>query len=268
MRIRASLGYASILVLFALAGCGGEAKVELAYPPRAVKDFDPALPKIAVGGRVSYSGPVPERRRLPNADAWCSSAGRVLLDEQMIVGKDGGLANVFVHVKDGLYAVEGPDRKQVPYVFDYEKTPAEMDQKACVFIPHVLGVQCYQPVKFLNDDPVAHNVNTLSSRQGQGFNLSMTGQGRTDVRQLKKPELALKVTCDVHSNMLAYVHVVDHPFFGVTDTEGKWSFARPLPTGRYVIELVHEKLGKRELVIEVDAAAPMFHTEYSWPDAK
>src|SRR6185436_12982051 len=86
----------------------------------------------------------------------------------------------------------------------------------------------------------------------QGFNLTLAGQGKMAKmvkRSFSNPEIFLRVKCDVHPWMFAYIAVLPHPFFAVTDSRGSFQFPPGLPPGKYVIAARHLKAG--EAVVEV-----------------
>ena len=77
--------------------------------------------------------------------------------------------------------------------------------------------------------------------------------GAQFTRVFDEPELAVKFKCDIHSWMNGYVHVLEHPFFAVTDVEGKFEIAG-LPPGQYVLEAWHEELGPVQFDVTVQAS--------------
>lgn len=250
-----------VLALFALClsfvlpfGCGGSGSGNApTYPSRTVKE-PPMDGAAAISGRVVYQGTVPPRKLLRTADAWCNSGGRQFWTEEVVVGKENGLANVLVRIKKGLE----------PWTFAYDQSEAEIDQIGCVFVPHVKAVRAFQPVLFKSSDPVSHNVNSNSAKIPENkFNFSLSAVGMSRTMQFPKPETGVVVVCDVHTNMLMYLHVLDHPYFAVTDADGRWSFPKPVPPGRYVIEYIHERYGAKEGVLEVEPNSPM-SKEYVW----
>lgn len=165
-----------------------------------------------------------------SGEAACHRPGSEALSEEVIVNPDGTLRNVLVHVVSGL-----GDRAFAP-----PSEPAVMDQKGCLFLPHLLPAQTLQVIEFRNSDPVSHNVRAVA-RSNRGFNISMSGKGRGVRRYFSTPEV-VKIRCDIHAWMGAYVAVEAHPYHAVTGEGG--AFALPgLPAGTYEIEAWHETLG-------------------------
>lgn len=145
------------------------------------------------------------------------------------VAADGGLANVFVYISKGT---EGKK-------FDALTTPVQLDQKNCMYQPYIIGVMVNQPIQIKNEDPVLHNVHALPKKNDE-FNFAQPLQGQTDERKFSNPEVLIKVKCDVHDWMLAYVGVVDNPYFAITDKDGKFTI-KNVPAGDYTLTAYHLK---------------------------
>jgi len=138
---------------------------------------------------------------------------------------------VFVYVKDGLGN----------YVFDTPTETAKIDQKECRYHPHVFGMRVGQPLEIMNSDPTLHNIHALPKGNSE-FNTGQPIQGMKTTHTFDKPEIMVPFKCDVHGWMNAYVGVLPHPYFAVTDKDGKFEL-KTLPPGTYTLEAWHEKLG-------------------------
>jgi hypothetical protein len=112
------------------------------------------------------------------------------------------------------------------------------------------GARAGQPIEFLNSDQTLHNISSKPVSQ-PGWNF-VTLQGSSGKRDFKKPEAPIKIGCDVHPWMKAWIGVVNHPFFAVTGADGKFSMAG-LPAGSYTITAWHERLGTVDQQITVAA---------------
>lgn len=156
-----------------------------------------------------------------------------------VVGSEGQLANVLVYVKDGLGRSFTP-AGAVPL----------LDQVGCMFEPYVMAVMAGQPLQIRNSDPELHNVHA-TPRINREFNFGQTSRGQVDQRVFDHPELFIRVKCDVHPWMFAYVSVLDHPFFAVTDTNGFFALPAGLPPGHYTLNAVHQKAGEETQEIEL-----------------
>jgi plastocyanin len=180
---------------------------------------------------VLFEGTPPPRRPIRmSGESACHHPDNPAYSEDVIVGADRGLRNVVVQVTAGL-----GDR-----IFAPPPEPAVMDQQGCLFVPHVVPAQVNQVVLFKNGDPIAHNVRSVSDRN-RPFNISMSTKGRSVQRYFSEPEV-VKIRCDIHAWMNAWVPVVAHPFFAVTGDDGAFRIAG-LPSGEYTIEAWHESLG-------------------------
>ena len=143
---------------------------------------------------------------------------------------DSTLANVFVYIKEGLsqnYAVP--------------KAPVILDQHHCRYVPHVFGLQVGQTLKILNSDPTFHNVHALA-QTNKAFNLGMSKVEKVKTRAFDHAEVMIPLRCNVHPWMKAYAGVLEHPFYAVTDTTGKYKL-NAIPAGEYVIAAWHEVFG-------------------------
>ncbi len=248
---------ASVLLVLGmvLGGCtknaaekpaGGSAETPVS-PPSAVRSSEPPSAQAPAHGNASIRGVVRFGGTPPDpvpiemaADPYCkriNSEGAVL--RLIAVDGDGGLADAFVYVKSGL---EGR-------TFDPPSGQVVLDQDHCRFVPRVFGVRVGQDLVIENDDATLHNVHSLPKRS-RGFNLGMPMKGMKSVRRFTRPEVLVRIKCDVHPWMSAYAGVVDHPFFAVTDSHGRFAI-EGLPAGDYVIEAVHPKAGSVEKRVRV-----------------
>ncbi len=200
----------------------------------------PAFAGGSVSGTIKFDGEPPTRRTVKmDADPKCTAANPDGRLGEVFVVNDGKLQNVFVYVKEGLGDQE----------FEAPKEPVHLDQKGCMYSPHVIGVQVGQTVEILNSDDTLHNVHSLAKNTKQ-FNSAMPMKGMKIKKRYQKPEIMAKVKCDVHPWMAAYVGVVAHPFFAVSGADGGFTIA-DLPAGTYTIEAWHEKMGTRTMEVTV-----------------
>ncbi|MBI4000033.1 MAG: carboxypeptidase regulatory-like domain-containing protein [Candidatus Omnitrophica bacterium] len=127
--------------------------------------------------------------------------------------------------------------------------PITLDQKGCQYHPHVLGVQVGQPFEMVNSDPTLHNIHSLAEKSAQ-FNLGMPIENMRLKKKFENPEIMVKLKCDVHPWMSAYIGVLSHPFFSVSGSDGAFEI-KDLPAGEYTIEAWHEKYGTQTQKITV-----------------
>ena len=163
-----------------------------------------------------------------------------LFTRHYLVDPEGGLANVFVYIKKGL---EGR-------VFAAPTNRPLLDQKNAGFQPYVLGLQTGQKFRIRNSEPYMDTVHAMP-RLNAEFNIAQPLTGMVSLRQFDKPEVLIRVKCEVHPWEFAFIGVVDHPFFAVTGKDGAYQFPPDLPPGHYVVEAVHPKAGTRSAEITV-----------------
>lgn len=192
-------------------------------------------------GTVRFQGRKPARKAIDmSGDPACAEAhhGKAY-DESLVVNSNGTLANVFIYIKHGLEAKK----------FEVPAAPVAIDQRGCWFRPRIIGIQTGQTLQVTNSDPVTHNIHPLAQINRE-WNHSQ-GQGDAALaRKFIKPEVMIRVKCNIHSWMRAYIGVVDHPYFAVTGTDGAYEI-KNLPPGDYVIEAWQETLGTQEQSINV-----------------
>lgn len=209
--------------------------------------------KVVTGsakGTVSFDGEAPEAKKLTvsaeQGKGCCKgSDGTECMDtsdRSVVVGKDGGLANVVVTLK--------MDGKAEPAA---EKIV--LDQSKCRFEPHVLVMPVGSTIAYLNSDEVSHNVHTYAKKNS---GLNKTVSGGTELTQKLDKEEAIKVTCDIHPWMTSWIFVTDSPKYAVTGADGTFEIPG-LEPGTYKVELWHETLGKGkgEVTIAADGSSEM-----------
>ncbi len=222
----------SLLLLLTTAACGGGGSTADQTVDEAEARPTAPLGGSTIAGAVRYDGPVPALQPL-NMDADPACAARhaePVFPEVLEVDEQAGLANVLVHVTNGL--PEGPYPLAAPPV---------IDQRGCRYTPRVAGIMVGQELEILNSDELLHNVHSLS-RINIPFNRAMPAAIKRATFSFTDEEPPFRIKCDVHPWMSTYLGVFEHPYFAVTGTDG--SFAIPgLPAGTYEIAAWHERLG-------------------------
>jgi len=140
--------------------------------------------------------------------------------------------------------------------------PVLLDQKGCLYVPSILAVQTGQKLLVRNSDPVLHNIHVVPGPDSGNTEMNKAQmQGGPDlVFTFDKAERFLKLKCDVHQWMFAWVTVVDHPWFAVTDKDGNFKIAN-VPPGKYSVVALHRKAGSASKDVEVkDASAEVDFT--------
>lgn len=116
-----------------------------------------------------------------------------------------------------------------------------MDQRREQFFPHVLAVTVGTVVDFPNNDLLFHNVMSLAP--GNAFDLGRYPKGQSRSVRFDTPGI-VPIICDIHAHMSAYVLVFSHPFFGVTDAQGRYAIPN-VPAGAHTLK-VWSELGTAE----------------------
>jgi hypothetical protein len=185
-----------------------------------------------ISGMVTFTGMPPSAGMIDMAEEpTCAEkhGDGGAMTETVVVGPDGGLANVFLYVKEGLSGQTFPTPEA-----------AVLDQDGCVYHPHVLGLQIGQDMIIRNSDGLLHNINASPS-ENRPFNVSQPVNMDTE-RSFRSAEVMIPLRCDVHGWMSAYVGVLEHPYHSVSGADGAFSL-ETLPPGDYVIEAWHEAYG-------------------------
>ena len=203
-----------------------------------------ALAASTVTGTVTFDGKVPALKPLAmNADPACAKLhSKPVPAEMLVLGPGNTMGNILVWVSKGL-----PAGKTWPA----PKTPVTLDQKVCVYVPHVMGIMVGQAYRILNSDGILHNVHALP-KINRGFNRPMPATVKESTATFDKAEAVFQIKCDVHPWMNAYVGVFTHPFFAATGADGKFTLSG-LDPGTYEITAWHERLGTQTATVTVAA---------------
>lgn len=203
-----------------------------------------ALNATEITGKVTLNGTAPPQKEIP-AVANDPSCGKLRTEPAVtrtyIVAKDGGLANVVVHLKSGLNGKTFPPIEE----------PILIDQKGCMYEPYVSAAMVGQKINIRNSDAIMHNVNAGVPKNNKGFNFSQVTAGQVNTRTFDNPEMGIKLICNVHSWMVSYVSILDNPFFAISDKDGNFVIKGDLPDGKYTFEAFHQKAGATTQEIEV-----------------
>jgi plastocyanin len=232
----ASKWIAPAVAALAIVACGGSNQSQSSEPasPKAAPDAKKVDDATAgsITGKVVVDGVLPQNAPIQmSSDPACEAENKGGAAQETYVASDGGLQNVFVYIKDGLGN---------KYLFDTPTEPVKIDQKGCHYVPHVLGIRVGQPLQIVNSDNTMHNVHGMP-KVNQEFNMGQPVP-MTSTVTFTKSEVMVPFKCDVHSWMHAYIGVLDHPYFAVTASGGKFDL-RTVPPGTYTVEAWHEKLG-------------------------
>jgi len=212
--------------------------------PHSVKAGGPSptLTGATVKGVVKFEGKAPLAKTISMAaDPSCAKqhSSPVMMQEVMADAK-GDLQNVIVFVSEGL-----GDR-----TFESPTQPVEVEQKGCMYLPHVLAVRANQPLQLVNDDPTSHNVHPIPVNNREWNKAEPPGSKMEEA--FAREEIAIPVKCNVHPWMRGYIAVFKHPYFAVTGQDGSFDLSN-LPPGTYTIKAWHEKLGTSTQTVTIGA---------------
>ena len=272
------LGAIVVLLAVLLVGCARElpddtrADMDIAMEIREAFDSDAEgggeAPVLAdptgyatLSGVFKLNGSPPNEPPLSVSgdDATFCSAGRNSpLRRTVAVGKDGGLANVLIYLDIKL--PEDDERWVHP---SYAETadavlPIDVgfDQKDCVFLNRIFTMRSTQTVKIKNSDAISHNTNIDAPGKAK-FNQVIPARGSVDYFPQDKTKGPAGVSCSIHTWMRSYIYIADHPYYAVTDEDGKFEIAN-LPAGvELTFRVWQEKLNNVQKVkVGFDGATP------------
>ena len=202
--------------------------------------FYPTGNEATLVGTISLKGALPKPLQIDmGADPACVKLNRKPEVESLKVDQ-GRLKNAFVYVKG-----EAID------AFRFELPDAEvtLQHRACNFEPHVLAVRAFQPLRLFNADPTIHNFHPTPKLNAE-WNYSFAAGSPASTRTFDKAEILIPFRDNQHPWEKAYVAVMDHPFFAITDSLGKFEI-KGLPAGTYKLVVWHEMFDEQELEVTV-----------------
>jgi plastocyanin len=213
----------SFLVLLCLSNSplvGGAGKPEERLPPKTTTG--------TIAGIVRYTGKVPPPKKIMTTDG-----GEIKHNDLVVDPKTKGLRFVVAILGNA------PARAKVQ-----KAKPVLVDQRAMIFLPRVVAVQHGQAVRFENNDLCNHSVMASSTVKANQFNLFVTS-GRPCTHVFEPQKHPVLIGCSLHPWMRAWVFVVPHPWFAVTDAKGKFLIEK-VPAGKYTLWLRHPDTGHQQ----------------------
>ncbi|MBI4525055.1 MAG: hypothetical protein HY695_14725 [Deltaproteobacteria bacterium] len=193
----------------------------------------------SIRGTVKLQGPAP---KLPLLEVLkFKDVCKNVPNESLVVGPREG-------IRYGVVILEGiakgkPVEKEVVH---------ELDNVKCRFVPHVQAASVGQFVVVKNSDPILHTAHAYFQDSQPQFNVGLY-PGKVSRKPLVGAGL-VKIRCEVHPWMSAYIMVTDHPYHAVTDVYGEYEIS-DIPPGNYRLKLWHELLGTQEKTVEVKGGA-------------
>ncbi len=190
-----------------------------------------------IQGKVVYQGRVPMRTIIPTKDT--NVCGGIRKQARIVVGKDKGVQDVVVYLKKVTKGKSWGTPPKVP----------QLNNVKCRFEPHVQVVRTGD-IDIVNSDPVLHNTHGFYGRR-TAFNLALPHKNQRIRKRLNRPG-QVRVECDAHGWMQAWVYVADSPYYALTTKNGKFTIRNLLP-GNYTLVAVHEYTGSVETPVTIKA---------------
>ncbi len=197
-----------------------------------------------VKGTITWGGKeIPKQMQIAQVaghqdKAACTMNGNVVIDETWVVNpKNKGLEWTFVWLVD-------PNKKGAPPIHPNLKAVKEpkvvMDQPLCHFTPHGIALREGQVLVAKNSAGIAHNFKWTGNpaTPNAGNNVLIAPGGSFEIKGLVSDRFPIKIECNIHPWMNGWVRVFDHPYFAVTDKDGKFEM-KDAPAGNYNLMIWH-----------------------------
>ncbi len=204
-------------------------------------------------GKFVLAGQAPPRQplKVDKETEVCAPGGKQVLSEDLVVNSDGGIKDVVIYVTSKLSDEE-------PWTHPSMKPgsltdPVPFDQKACVFLSHVMAMRTSQPLHIMNSDPVGHNTN-MSPGKNAGFNQIIVAGGSMDYTATSEESAPFSVTCSIHPWMGSYILIRDNGYFAVSAPDGTFEIPN-LPAGIELEFRVWQEKTKFVQNVTVDGAS-------------
>lgn len=194
----------------------------------------------SISGKVEFKGVSPMRTVVPTKDK--EVCGGVRKEPLVQVGKEGGVMNAVVYLKD----VSSGKAWQ-------KKDQYMIDNKSCQFHPYVQVVPVGVDFTIHNSDPMLHNTHSFQGMtDGKTvFNVALPFQGASVKRPLKQAGV-IRVECDVHGWMRGWIYVAGNPYYAITAEDGSFNIT-DVPPGDYTLVIWQEHTGSLEKPVSVKA---------------
>jgi Polysaccharide lyase family 4, domain II len=193
-----------------------------------------------IDGVVTLSGTAPTEPpiKVTKNQDYC---GQTIPDPAYTVDSGGGLANVIVYLKD-ITKGKGASPE-----------PAALVNTKCMFSPRVQGAMVSEQVKISSEDTVLHNTHPQNAETNATiFNVALPFKGFSVTKPLPSMPMMIKVKCDAHEWMHAWIMELDHPYFATTGADGHFTI-KDVPPGTYTLAVWHEAAGEKSAPVVVAA---------------
>jgi hypothetical protein len=193
-----------------------------------------------IDGVVTLSGAAPTEApiKVTKNQDYC---GQSIPDPAYTVDSSGGLANVIVYLKD---VAKGKAASTEPLALVNAK---------CMFSPRAQGAMLSQQIKISSEDTVLHNTHPQNAETNATiFNVALPFKGFSVTKPLPNMPMMIKVKCDAHEWMHAWILELEHPYYATTTADGHF-IIKDVPPGTYTLAVWHEVAGEKSAPVVVAA---------------
>ncbi len=200
-----------------------------------------------ISGQVKMAPPYPEPKLMKVHKKVQDSCAEEQISQSLQVSSQGGVANTVIWLEGNFSSPLGTTTNVV------------LNQSQCNFQPHVALIPPGGRLRVLNSDPLAHDVRAFEEAK-MLFRLDMDTKAKPQDEQFEKQGI-YTIRCGLHPWMHAFVVQAAHPFYAVSNAEGKFSLGN-VPAGKHRLHLWHETLG--ETVLPLEVAGPVNDFSYTY----
>jgi hypothetical protein len=170
--------------------------------------------------------------------------GNTIANPLYDMGKDAGLRNVEVYIKGIAKGKANPTGT------------ITLNNDHCMFQPRVQGASVGQQIKIASLDPILHNTHPQDAATSATlYNIALPFKGFSVTKPLPATPELIRVKCDAHEWMRAWVWEFEHPYYATTDENGHFKIT-DVPAGAYTVVAWHEVMGEKEASVTVSSGKP------------
>jgi plastocyanin len=208
--------------------------------PACAYEEGPVTGRGSITAKVVFNGTPGTRKVIPTRDL--EVCGGPYEETLIQVGPDKSVHNAVVYLVDIAKGKAWPAQAK----------PPEINNTKCKFEPHIQVVRAGK-LDVANSDPMLHNTHGYYGRR-TAFNLALPNEGQRIPVDLTRPG-EVRIDCDVHGWMEAWIYVVDNPYYAVTSADGKFTIV-DVPAGTYKLVAAQPFTGPVEQSVTVAAGKP------------
>jgi hypothetical protein len=195
-----------------------------------------------IKGQVVLDDAIPKPKRIvvTKDQDHCLRNGPLYSEDYVVNPKNKGVRWVMVWLLDA----KSPT-KALPIHPSLQKAPAAkvvVDQPCCMFEPHIIALREGQALEVKNSANIPHNVKIDGGDDGPNINPILPGGKSVEVKSVKARDRVIPVSCSIHPWMKAWLWVFAHPYYAVTDADGKFEI-KNAPAGEYRLVMWQESTG-------------------------